>query len=279
MNSNAFTAADMTTAAANGHRDGYQAGYADAVKAVEVGKPAAAPVVRRAIADEAPFGLSTAEKIAWARGVNDCLAEYRDAAIPEIDSGLYSWLQERGICPDSHEGMIEMGEVVEALNEHERQLLESTPAAPVVDVATLRALADRWATDRSYTGSPVDDIRALIEKPTMSTPAAPGIDHLRSVINALSRNISDAYETACQNGDERMQTVQNARQSLLNTIREALPQSDASPKGGSTDPRKLPCLSFAVFDEFGVGADDRVADYGRACATAAMQPTSAEVKP
>lgn len=65
--------------------------------------------------------------------------------------------------------------------------------------------------------------------------AAPGIDHLRSVINALSRNISDAYETACQNGDERMQTVQNARQSLLNTIREALPQSDTSPKGGSTD--------------------------------------------
>ncbi|KRG39125.1 hypothetical protein ARC78_15010 [Stenotrophomonas pictorum JCM 9942] len=49
-------------------------------------------------------------------------------------------------------------------------------AATAVDVATLRALADRWATDRSYTGSPVDDIRALIEKPTMSTPAAPGID-------------------------------------------------------------------------------------------------------
>jgi hypothetical protein len=31
---------------------------------------------------------------------------------------------------------------------------------------TLRALADRWASDRDYTGSPVDDIRALIDEPT-----------------------------------------------------------------------------------------------------------------
>lgn len=30
-----YTAVDMTTAAANGHRDGYQAGYADAVKAMD----------------------------------------------------------------------------------------------------------------------------------------------------------------------------------------------------------------------------------------------------
>ncbi len=41
---NGFTAADMSTAAANGHAEGYQAGYADAVKAVEAGKDAAAPV-------------------------------------------------------------------------------------------------------------------------------------------------------------------------------------------------------------------------------------------
>lgn len=46
----------------------------------------------------------------------------------------------------------------------------AAPAADVdvgvdvdVDVAILRALADRWASDRSYTGSPVDDIRALID--------------------------------------------------------------------------------------------------------------------
>jgi len=35
-----------------------------------------------------------------------------------------------------------------------------------VSVDTLRALADRWAYDREYTGSPVDDIRALIDAPT-----------------------------------------------------------------------------------------------------------------
>ena len=31
---------------------------------------------------------------------------------------------------------------------------------------TLRALADRWASGRDYNGSPVDDIRALIDEPT-----------------------------------------------------------------------------------------------------------------
>jgi len=35
---NGFSAADISTAAANGHHDGYQAGYADAVKAVAVSK-------------------------------------------------------------------------------------------------------------------------------------------------------------------------------------------------------------------------------------------------
>lgn len=33
---------------------------------------------------------------------------------------------------------------------------------------------------------------------------------------------------------------------------------------------KLPDVPFAVFDEFGVGADDRIMDYGRACAEAAL---------
>ena len=32
----------------------------------------------------------------------------------------------------------------------------------------------------------------------------------------------------------------------------------------------LPSVPFAVFDEFGVGADDRIMDYGRACAEAAL---------
>jgi len=43
--SNGFSAADMSTAAANGHTEGYQVGYADAVKAFDAAQPAAEPVV------------------------------------------------------------------------------------------------------------------------------------------------------------------------------------------------------------------------------------------
>ncbi|OBU59225.1 hypothetical protein [Stenotrophomonas maltophilia] len=44
---------------------------------------------------------------------------------------------------------------------------------PSVPVATLAALADRWASERDYTGSPVDDIRALIDEPTAARPEVP----------------------------------------------------------------------------------------------------------
>ncbi|WP_303748382.1 hypothetical protein [Stenotrophomonas pigmentata] len=146
------------------------------------------------------------------------------AAAPGLDPGLYSWLKERGIAPDSHDGLIEMDEVVEALNEHERQLLASTPAAPGID---LRKLTDSWLEQAERVSAKSPDKAAGLW--------------------ACAKELRDLIDT--------------------------------SPKGGSADPRglKLPCLPFAVFDEFGVGADDRVADYGRACAAAAMQATSAEV--
>ncbi|MBH1591437.1 hypothetical protein I5U77_03095 [Stenotrophomonas maltophilia] len=52
----------------------------------------------------------------------------------------------------------------------ERLLRDSLAARQPVGVPadTLRALADRWASDRDYTGSPVDDIRALIDAPTFA---------------------------------------------------------------------------------------------------------------
>lgn len=43
------------------------------------------------------------------------------------------------------------------------KLMQRTDSAQAVDLGQLRALADRWATDRSYSGSPSDDLRALID--------------------------------------------------------------------------------------------------------------------
>lgn len=41
--------------------------------------------------------------------------------------------------------------------------LYAAPPAQAVDLGKLLALADRWATDRSYSGSPADDLRAWID--------------------------------------------------------------------------------------------------------------------
>ncbi|SMR69331.1 MULTISPECIES: hypothetical protein [Stenotrophomonas] len=66
-----------------------------------------------------------------------------------------------------HPGFYRNTQLAEVL----RRMLTAALAArqPVgVDAATLRVLSDRWANDRNYTGSPVDDIRALIDEPTPS---------------------------------------------------------------------------------------------------------------
>lgn len=104
-----------------------------------------------------------------------------------------------------------------------------------------------------------DDHLAALE--AASTPASSGID-LADEVESLRWQLERA-----NNAIATLHSSQQLRDKVAGVL-------DASPKGGSTDPRKLPCLPFAVFDEFGVGADDRVADYGRACATAAMQSTS-----
>lgn len=51
-----------------------------------------------------------------------------------------------------------------------RDLIDSVLDPSVVPVNTLRQLADRWAADRDYKGSPVDDIRALIGDTQDSAP-------------------------------------------------------------------------------------------------------------
>lgn len=58
----------------------------------------------------------------------------------------------------------------ESLHDRVEALREVAARQPVgVSTDTLRALADRWASDRGYTGSPVDEIRALIDEPTAAS--------------------------------------------------------------------------------------------------------------
>lgn len=187
---NGSSAADMSTAAASGHAEGYQAGYADAVKAVEAGKDAAAPAAQF---PTKPIGSD---------------------ACPVTGLPFYDNMEhpERGMIA-MYGGPFDVYSIPDLGDDDELR----------------RERFDLDRDDWVEGGEPLGYFYREQQAEAASAPAAPGIDHLRSVINALSRSISDTYEKACQNGDERMQTVQNARQSLLNTIREALPPANDNP--------------------------------------------------
>ena len=111
-------------------------------------------------------------------------------------------------------------------------------AAPAVNVAILRALADRWATDRSYTGSPVDDIRALIEQPSTSTHAALGIDlePFREAVENLEWQNRGHANPDFPTGDPEKHAECLRLLALI----------DASPKGGSTDAQDTALNTLAV---------------------------------
>lgn len=51
---------------------------------------------------------------------------------------------------------------------------------------------------------------------------AEALDRVREIVRLTQKSVSDAYEAACRNGDERAQSVSNARTSLLNIISEAM---------------------------------------------------------
>ena len=104
MSNNGFSAADMSTAAANGHAEGYRAGYADAVKAAEVGKPAAAQEAvaylnsdssaKRATKQAAPKELwdrklTRSERQCWAQGFNAATVSSKPT-IPQPHQECYS---------------------------------------------------------------------------------------------------------------------------------------------------------------------------------------------
>lgn len=198
---NGFSAADMSTAAASAHHDGYQAGYSDAVKAVAVSEME----TTTGIAQEA--FVCTGDEIRChdgngcecaMRGLKPAAAQEAVALIENARAATDFSTNYATAKPDigstEKEHILGLCRVVNGLISH----IEAAPgaAAPVVDASTLRALSDRWANDRSYTGSPVDDIRALIEQPTASTPAAPGIDLPRWI------SVKDRLPTAADYEEE-----------------------------------------------------------------------------
>lgn len=166
-------------------------------------------------------------------------------------------------------------------------------AAPAVDVATLRALADRWATDRSYTGSPVDDIRALIEQPSTSTPAAPCTEAMCTLARKLlwvayvwnDHNFEHPYKIARKLAQEfGIESFDQANAWLD----EQAKLIDARPKGGSTDavriwgtqkPESMPKLfgtrEIAELNWYPDEGYDLICMQVVEC----VQATSAEVKP
>lgn len=101
---------------------------------------------------------------------------------------------------------------------------------------------------------PTDAINVVPLYAAAPVAAAPGIDLLGQAAD-LFRELQQCVNAGRTAGK------------LNAHVADVLALIDASPKGGSTETRglKLPSLPFAVFDEFGVGADDRVTDYGRAC--------------
>jgi len=206
VNSNAFSAADMTTAAANGHRDGYQAGYADAVKAFEASNPAAAQeavAYRLEVQTEGvePFTQYVTDHafIATLRNAGcqvNATALYETApvtAAPVADTRLANWII--AAVGDIPYSTMTSGQVIDALRTN-RHVYEGNEGCGTY-----------------YKGD--------------NTPAAPGIDleQFREAVAHWKRDLHDDYKGGhIHDGGEAMRKAEH----LLALI-------GASPKGGSTD--------------------------------------------
>jgi|GEM_PF-5011859 len=192
-----LTVLDFADGQAKAHGAGYQAGYADAVKAIEVGKPAAA---QEAVAWSKT--KPTAEGAYYVRGFNLFqLAQYE--ALVQVRTHHFDGEPAPELVCNIH---------------------ESTSNADMDDWSPMVDMSDDFEWFGPLFAAPVDDIRALIEQPTMSTPAAPGID-LATVIRyccEAEQADPDNPDTICINVNDLTAIMQ---QYVI----------DASPKGGSTE--------------------------------------------
>ncbi len=252
---NGFSAADMSTAAANGHAEGYQAGYADAVKAVEVGKPAAAqeavsptdavcPILARAPAEYTYWG-----KRVWRRGVMDSTAAQEPIGYANLHhlndkstDGVV--LRKRNefftvpvyVAPVAASPVDAIKRLQEAIEgeldglsvdcETAESILAHTFHVSPLNIKGAAEVARviGYEFDNDGTGEGLKDLEVIVK--AASTPAAPGID-LADEVESLRRQLERA-----KNAIATLHSSQQLRDKVAGVL-------DASHKSGTDAEPKI----------------------------------------
>lgn len=270
---NGFSAADMSTAAANGHRDGYQAGYADAVKAVEVGKPAAAQEAVGWFTDDylTDKSATTYDPLVAERWRNKGWPVTALYAAPVIAATAWAEGYASGVIDertsDANIGIAGFGAKVDPARANPYRFAAPVTAAPTLDDELaqdrmselsklerdiLEALPSVYYMDPPDGGdvSLGEQVKRMAEdaanwRKHASTPAAPGID-LREIGEAMAQ------------AEQHVETLHSlcSRPSVLACIKRLRKAQasliDSGPKGA------LPTLP----DDFSESKDWRAGSYG-----------------
>lgn len=232
---------DFADAQAKAHNAGYQVGFADAVKAYEIGKPAAAQeAVAFRLLYKTHAGEWSTQGRPWADGKPDPKI-VADAALPGSRWKIeYAYAAPVAAAPVDLTNWAAHYSINPAAVEALQSMLASVPAATVdggqvtgwrnVNGMAVFTVASHSGITPDQEFVRYDDHLAAMA----STPAAPGID-LREPMRKLYR----AYVRLLESGRDRIVSlggdcdpvdVMEANDIDLRAAREAL---DASPKGGS----------------------------------------------
>lgn len=149
---NGYDAQDMATQGAEGFRNGYQAGYADAVKAVEVGKPAAAQ-------EAVVWGIRIGASDSWGYTNNEEQADFlgKQSGLPYEKKPLYA-------AP--------VATAPVDLDAHGLRALDNC----IADLRRLLELSQDYDLDVMQMQSLETAIESMELRKVASTPAAPGIE-------------------------------------------------------------------------------------------------------
>ncbi len=258
--SNGFSAADMSTAAANGHAEGYQAGYADAVKAVEAGSSPEADArtqIRNAIFN----GVArTCDEVA--PGIILSVAAQEAAGWQVFNSVLGSW-------QDASKSQYE-GRKAHYPDEARELFAAPVAAAPVkcnVEGTWLWSKLMDWCKSQRIAPASQGGLFAIASEAhalNASTPAAPGIDlhaACTEAVYALARKLLwIAYVWNDHNFDHPYKIARALAQEFgiesfdqANAwLDEQAKLIDASPKGDDCET----CNGRGIFDTNGNGPWD-----------------------